>query len=144
MALISIEPNWLIVPQNTLSPMLLSTGSDSPVIIDWSTEVSPSMIIPSTGIVSPGRMRIMSSVHISFAEIISSLLSLIRLPCVGARLINFLSPFFALSVVISSRIAPNAIMKATSPAAKRSPIAMAAIIAMEINKAEDILLIPGL
>ena len=33
-ALISKTPNWLIVPERTSSPMVLSTGTDSPVMVD--------------------------------------------------------------------------------------------------------------
>lgn len=56
-----------------------------------------------------------------------------------AREISFFKPFFAFSVVLSSRIAPIAIIQATSPAANKSPIAMAAIIAIEINRIEPLL-----
>ena len=102
------------------------------------------MIVPSTGIVSPGRIRRISPVRISSAAISSSLPSVILLPCAGARQISFFKPFLARFVVISSRIAPIAIIKATSPAANRSPITIAASIAIVISKAEEILLMPGL
>ena len=141
-ARISIVPKRLIVPQKTLSPTVLSTGKDSPVIIDWSTEVVPSIISPSTGILSPGRTRRISFILISSAAIISSFPFEILRPCCGVRLISFFNPFFALSVVFSSKIAPIAIIKATSPAANKSPMAIAAIIAIEINNADEILLIP--
>ena len=141
-ARISIVPKRLIVPQKTLSPTVLSTGRDSPVIMDWSTEVVPSIISPSTGIVSPGRTRRISSILISSAAIISSLPFEILRPCCGVRLISFFKPFLALSVVFSSKIAPIAIIKTTSPAANKSPMAIAAIIAIQINSAEEILLIP--
>ena len=42
-----------MVPLETVSPAALSTGMLSPVITDWSMEVSPSRIVPSTGTVSP-------------------------------------------------------------------------------------------
>ena len=51
-------------------------------------------------------------------------------------------PFFARSFVLSSRRAPIAIIKATSPEANRSPIIIEAIIASVISNAEEILLIP--
>ena len=38
----------------TSSPELFSTGIDSPVSIDSSTELFPEITIPSTGIFSPG------------------------------------------------------------------------------------------
>ena len=76
------------------------------------------------------------------ADMISSLEAVILRPCTGVRLIRFFSPFFALSVVIFSKIAPISIINATSPAANKSPMAIAAAIAVLINRAEDILLIP--
>ncbi len=51
-------PNWFTVcrwPPRPPSP--LSTGRDSPVMTDWSMEVWPWRITPSTGMVSPGRTR---------------------------------------------------------------------------------------
>jgi len=45
----------------TFAPTVLSTGTLSPVSIDSSTELLPSVTTPSTGILSPGRMRTMSS-----------------------------------------------------------------------------------
>ena len=143
-ARMSIAPKRLMVPQNTVSPAALSTGRDSPVIIDWSTEVSPLTMTPSTGTVSPGRIRSISPLTIFSAGIISSFPSRMRRPCVGARLMSFFSPFFARFVVASSKSAPIAMMKATSPAANRSPMAMAANMAMVIKRADEILLIPGL
>jgi hypothetical protein len=47
----------LIVAPTTRSPACLSTGSGSPVTIDWSTWLRPSSTTPSTGIFSPGRTR---------------------------------------------------------------------------------------
>ena len=43
-----------MVPELTLSPTPFSTGIGSPVIIDSSILLSPSVISPSTGILSPG------------------------------------------------------------------------------------------
>ena len=140
----STEPKQLSVPQKTSSPTFLSTGRDSPVMTDWSIDVSPLTIRPSTGILSPGRMRSTSPRTISSMATISSAPPLMRRPCVGESERRFFKPFFARSVIASSRSAPSAMMKATSPAAKRSPIAIAANIAMEIKSAEEILLMPRL
>ena len=49
-----INPERLIVPAETLSPAVLSTGTDSPVRADSSTAQSPSTITPSTGTAPPG------------------------------------------------------------------------------------------
>ena len=86
----------------------------------------------------------MSFSRIASAEIISSLPFATLRPWVGARLISFFSPFLARSVVISSKIAPIAMMNATSPAANRSPIPIAANMAIQIKRADEILLMPGL
>ena len=48
-------PVWLTVPPTTLPPAVLATGIGSPVIIDSSTKLSPSITSPSTGTLSPGR-----------------------------------------------------------------------------------------
>ena len=50
---------------------------------------------------------------------------------------RFFNPFLALSTVQSSKSAPSAIIHATSPAAKSSPIRSEATIAMVISSAED-------
>ena len=50
-------PLWFIVPPITWSPALLPTGIDSPVSIDSSTALRPSITSPSTGTFSPGRTR---------------------------------------------------------------------------------------
>ena len=112
-------------------------------MIDWSTEVSPLRIVPSTGIVSPGRILSTSPLRIFSAGTISSFPFVIRRPWVGARLISFFKPFLARFVVASSRIAPICIMNTTSPAANRSPMPIAAAMAIQISRAEEILLIPG-
>ena len=140
----SKEPKRLRVPQNTASPTPLSTGRDSPVRMDWSTEVSPLTMTPSTGMVSPGSTRSRSPSRISSAGMSSSAPPVSRRPFTGARRMSCRRPFLARSVVASSSRAPTAMMKATSPAANRSPMAMAANMAMEMSSAEEILLMPGL
>ena len=56
-ASITNVPVVLTVPPVTRSPGSLSTGIDSPVTIDSSTALAPSVTRPSTGILSPGRTR---------------------------------------------------------------------------------------
>ncbi len=51
------EPLALIVAPIAWSPTALSTGIDSPVSIDSSTDELPSIRTPSTGTRSPGRTR---------------------------------------------------------------------------------------
>ena len=55
MVLTSSAPSPLIVPAKTSSSGPLSTGTDSPVIGDWSTAEWPDATRPSTGMRSPGR-----------------------------------------------------------------------------------------
>ena len=50
-------PVVLTVAPVTLSPVDFSTGSGSPLIIDSSTLLCPSITTPSTGTFSPGRTR---------------------------------------------------------------------------------------
>ena len=64
-ATIRKPPVWLSVPPITASPIRFSTGIGSPVIIDSSTELSPSVSQPSTGIFSPGRTRRVSPTRTS-------------------------------------------------------------------------------
>ena len=56
-AVITIAPVPLVVPPITLAPTVFATGIDSPVTIDSSTELVPSVTDPSTGTASPGRTR---------------------------------------------------------------------------------------
>ena len=49
-----MNPERFIVAAFTVSPSALSTGTDSPVRADSSAAVMPSIITPSTGMVSPG------------------------------------------------------------------------------------------
>lgn len=56
-AAIRNEPVWLTVPPITRSPSAFTAGSGSPVTIDSSTGLVPSVSRPSTGIFSPGRTR---------------------------------------------------------------------------------------
>ena len=54
------KPDWLMVAADTRSPSDLSTGMLSPVSADSFTALEPSRILPSTGMLSPGRTRKMS------------------------------------------------------------------------------------
>ena len=57
LAVIVSAPVPLMVPPMTAAPGDFSTGIDSPVIIDSSTALAPSVTVPSTGTASPGRTR---------------------------------------------------------------------------------------
>ena len=64
-ALTLIYPDWFMVAWETVSPSSLSTGMLSPVRADSFTAVEPSMITPSTGMLSPGLTATMSPVSTS-------------------------------------------------------------------------------
>ena len=121
-ASMSKEPNWLTVPLETGSPGPLSTGRDSPVITDWSMAVWPWRITPSTGMVSPGSTRSRSPTLTSSAGMIRSPPFSITRAVRGVRWTSFSIPARALATVRSSSRAPSCMMKATSPAAKISPM----------------------
>ena len=63
--LILISPVRLTVPAITWLSTFLSTGIDSPVIILSSTVDTPDWTCPSSGITSPGKTTISSSLEIS-------------------------------------------------------------------------------
>ena len=132
-ARISKEPKRFTVPELTSSPADLSTGRLSPVMTLWSTEVSPEMTTPSTGIDSPGRTRSMSPSRTSPAAIISSPEGVTRRAETGVSRTSRSMPARALATVISSSSAPSCIINATSPAAKSSPVATEAISASETS-----------
>ena len=54
---ISKLPVPFSVPPVTRSPATFSTGTGSPVSMDSSTELLPSVTVPSIGTLSPGRTR---------------------------------------------------------------------------------------
>jgi len=57
---ISSVPDSFSVPAKTWSPLVFSTGSDSPVMVAWFTTASPLRTVPSAAILSPGRTRMRS------------------------------------------------------------------------------------
>ena len=76
----------LIEPPITLSPCFLATGIDSPVTKDSSIAVSPPVISPSTGTLSPGFNIRISPIFTSEVGITSSFPLRITLACGGTRL----------------------------------------------------------
>mmetsp|Transcript_3655 Transcript_3655/g.12272 ORF Transcript_3655/g.12272 Transcript_3655/m.12272 type:complete len:216 (+) Transcript_3655:2492-3139(+) len=63
-------PSQLIVPADTRSPFLLALGMGSPVSAASSTEDVPFTMTPSTGILSPGKIKILSVGLIASTDII--------------------------------------------------------------------------
>ncbi len=76
------EPLLLMVPPITIAPTSLVTGMDSPVNMDSSMAEPPSVILPSTGIFSPGRTTTRSPTNTLLNGISASLPSrIIRAVC---------------------------------------------------------------
>ena len=83
-------PVLLSVPPMTSSPTCFSTGIDSPVIIDSSTALAPSVTSPSTGIFSPGRTTTVSPTRTSSTGRSISLPSRTTRAVLACRPISFL------------------------------------------------------
>ena len=132
-ASISKAPNWFTVPLDTSSPAALSTGRDSPVMTAWLTEVWPDRMRPSTGTVSPGRTRMRSPTFTSSAGMIFSPPEERTRAVRGVSFTSFSIPARAFATVRSSSRPPSCMIKATSPAAKSSPIQTEAIRARETS-----------
>ena len=81
-------PVLFIVPALTLSLTVLSTGILSPVSADSSAALLPSVIIPSTAKLSPGKTTKISSFKTSSAFIFTSLPSFITVTVLGANSSN--------------------------------------------------------
>ena len=90
---------------------------------DWSMAVWPSRMTPSTGMVSPGSTRSVSPARTASAGMTLSVPPSARRRAVrGVRCTSRSMPARARATVRSSSSAPSCMMKATSPAAKISPI----------------------
>ena len=85
-------------------------------------EVWPERITPSTGMVSPGKMRILSPTRTCSAGTIFSPSPSTTRAVRGVRWTSFSIPALALDTVSSSSRAPSCMINATSPAAKSSPM----------------------
>ena len=107
---------------------------DSPVITDWSTDVVPLRMVPSTGMISPGNTRITSPTSTISAGTTCSLSSRTTRAVVGVNLTRRSMPACALDTVKSSSMAPSCMMKAISAAAKYSPMTTAAMRAKDTSK----------
>ena len=100
----------------TLSPLFLSTGKLSPVSIASSTELAPSITLPSKGIFSPGRTTIISPTIIFSTFIFTSSPLRITFAVFGARLINAAIAPEVLSLETASKYLPSVISVKITPA----------------------------
>ena len=108
----------------TLLPIPFSTGILSPVSIDSSIAVLPSITSPSTGSFSPGLTKIISPTITSSIGITTSLPSLINVAVLGASPINFLIACDVFPLEIASKYLPNVIkVKITAADSKYKCIA---------------------
>ena len=101
-------PSWFTVPPVTASSFALTTGIGSPVSIDSSTWLWPSITTPSTGTFSPGRTRSTSPACTSSSGTSASLPSLaIRRAVFGASPSSALSAAPVRRRARSSRKSPS-------------------------------------
>ena len=103
------NPDLLTVAAETLSPAALSTGMLSPVSADSSTALSPSIITPSAGILSPGRTKNISSFcTVSIGTVFSSPSFKIT-ALFGASFIRLFNASVVLPFERASRVLPTVI-----------------------------------
>ena len=108
-----------VAPVN-VSPMRLVTGSGSPVSIDSSSELLPSVTTPSTGTFSPGRMRSESPTFTSDSGTSVSLPSRpMRRALFGFRPSSDLMAADVCERAFSSRIWPNSVSEMITAAASK-------------------------
>ena len=113
-------PVVFIVAPITRSPARFVTGIGSPVSIDSSTALSPSMTIPSTGTFSPGRMRSTSPTCTCVSGASSSVPSaLIRRAVFGARPSSDLIAAEVLERALSSSSWPRSVSEMITTAASK-------------------------
>ena len=103
----------------TLSPIFLSTGTLSPVIILSSILLVPELISPSTGTFSPGRTTMVSPTITSSREICISSPSRITVAVLGAKSISLRMDSEVLPFVRSSKYLPSKIRAIITPAVSK-------------------------
>ena len=108
-ALYFINPALFILAPITVLPIFFSTGILSPVSIDSSIEVLPSIISPSTGSFSPGFTKIISPTITSSIGILTSFPFLIIVAVLGARPISFFIASEVFPFETASRYLPKVI-----------------------------------
>ena len=105
--LIRSVPLILMQPDSTSSPTVTSRGNDSPVNAEVLRPELPSITMPSSGILSPARTKIISPT------------------CTFSQSVSIISPFFsrfALSGRISVRAAMELLLRPIASSSKNSPI----------------------
>ena len=111
-------PDWLMVPAMTRAPGSFATGIDSPVTSDSSSAERPSVSVPSTGTLSPGRTRSRSpTITLSSATSRSAPVWSTRRAVAGAR---------PSSALIAPEVAARARNSSTWPSSTSTVITAAA------------------
>ena len=108
-ALYFINPVLFILAPITLLPISFSTGMLSPVSIDSSIDVLPSITSPSTGNFSPGFTKTISPATTSSIGIIDSIPFLITVAFLGANPINAFIAWDVFPFDTASRYFPSVI-----------------------------------
>ena len=113
-------PDVLRVAPITWSPARLKTGSGSPVIIDSSMALTPSITTPSVGTFSPGRILSKSPTCTCVSGMSSSLPSgLMRRAVLGARPSSDLMAAEVCERALSSKIWPSSVSEMITAAASK-------------------------
>ena len=132
--LIFITPLLFIHPLSASSPSFTFLGRVSPVNAEVSSIELPSQIIPSSGILSPGFICIISPIFTSSGFTSCSFPSLITHAMSGLIFIKSEIDFLDLSVAMSSKSSPISYKSITSTASGYSPMAKAPTVAIAIKK----------
>ena len=115
-ALNLITPFLLILAPVTLLPTFFSTGILSPVSIDSSTDVYPSITTPSTGILVPGFTNSISPISTSSIGVSTSLPSTNTIAVLGCSPISFLIASDVFPFDFDSKYLPSKISAIIIPA----------------------------
>ena len=103
------NPDWFMVAAETMSPFTLSTGTLSPVRAASFTAPLPSVTMPSTGMLSPGRTTKMSPFFTCSMGTVTSLPSRRSTAVLGASFIRLFKAEVVLPLEWASSILPRVI-----------------------------------
>ena len=112
------KPPREMVPANTWSPIRLSTGTDSPVMLAWSMAPVPSTTTPSTGTLAPFFTMTISPASTSAAPTVTCSPPRRTTASSGATAMSSCSADLVLFSVADSRALPTAKRKVTAAASQ--------------------------
>ena len=128
------SPLRFVEPLRTLSPALTSTGRNSPVSADVSSSDSPSVTIPSRGILSPVFTAIISSLRISSGGSSYVLPFLTTVTDSGLSSISFVIDFLDFSTAIVWKSSPTWKNSITAAPSRKSLSANAPTVAIVMSR----------